>query len=125
VRAAWLPALFLFFPAALYGMEETLPAGMLRSVMAAAAMLAVLLAVAWLARRMSGLRLDRSGDEGRIRLVSQKPLGMREKLVLVEVDGARVLLGITQNNIQCLHLVDGDPGAIDKNMARRRQPEKD
>lgn len=123
MRAAGVQALLLFLPAAAYGMEETLPAGMLRSVLAAAAMLAVLLAVAWLARRMSGLRLDRSGGEERIRLVSQKPLGMREKLVLVEVDGARVLLGITQNRIQRLHLVEAAPGAIDSATVRREQPE--
>lgn len=106
MRGAWIQALLLFLPAAAYGAEETLSEGLFRSVLAAAAMLAVLLAVAWVARRMSGVRLNRSNGDGRIRLVSQKPLGMREKLVLIEVDGTKVLLGITQNNIQRLHLVE-------------------
>jgi flagellar biosynthetic protein FliO len=61
---------------------------------------ALILFLAWLARRFGGLRAMGVRD---MKVLSAMPLGTREKLALVEVKGKQILVGVTPNNISHLH----------------------
>jgi len=125
VKTALRNILPLALPVAVSASEGTEQASrsVLDSAFTAAIMLVGVLAVAWLLRRTSRMRLAQSDGNAHIRVLSQKSLGMREKLVLVDVDGARILLGITQNNIQCLHSPGADSGKHPE--AGKKAPEQD
>ncbi len=62
------------------------------------AVLALAVGLSWLLRRYA---LPRGGA---IRVIGGLPLGSRERLLLVEVDEARLLIGITPSQIQTLHV---------------------
>lgn len=68
---------------------------------ALALIILVMVALAWLVRR-SGL--TRRFNEGRndISVVACKSLGSRERVVLVDVQGHRLVLGVTATQISCL-----------------------
>lgn len=71
-----------------------------------AALLLVLLAVvavAWLLRRVNGAGV-RSGLA--MRVLAAMPLGQRERLLLVEIGGAQLLLGVSAAGISRLHHFD-------------------
>ncbi len=62
-------------------------------------MLMVLLA--WIARR-SGLARCTRESQAAVSLVASKPLGSRERLVVVDVGEQRLVLGVTPTHISCL-----------------------
>lgn len=62
------------------------------------AVLALAVGLSWLLRRYALPR------DGLIRVIGGLPLSNRERLLLVEVDGARLLLGVTAQQIQTLHV---------------------
>lgn len=55
--------------------------------------------VAWLARRY----LPGMGTQGVVRVVGTTPVGTRERVVVVEVDGTWLLLGVGGGNVRLLH----------------------
>lgn len=60
--------------------------------------------LAWLARRVQQqLPGGKSGDT--IQLLATRPLGPRERLLLVQVGKEQVLLGLTPGNIKALHVL--------------------
>lgn len=74
--------------------------------------LLLIFALAWLARRMGqGGMLTNS----HIKVMAAMPLGTRERLLVVDVGGQQLLLGITATQINTLH-VFSEP-VIDKNQA--------
>lgn len=120
-----LPIMVLLVPATVRATEQTEPfsGGFRQSLSSVVIMLVVLLVAAWLLRRMAKTRISQSDGNSHIRLLSQKTLGMREKLVLVEVEGARILLGITQNNIQGLHCFGADSSGAGGTDRKSGKPE--
>lgn len=56
-------------------------------------------AVAWLARRY----LPGMGAQGAVKVVGTTPVGTRERVVLVEVGGTWLLLGVGGGNVRLLH----------------------
>ena len=54
--------------------------------------------LSWLLRRYALPR------DGLVRVIGGLPLGARERLLLVEVDEVRLLIGITAHQIQALHV---------------------
>jgi flagellar protein FliO/FliZ len=67
--------------------------------------LALLLGLAWLVKRymtVPGL------GKGRVQVVGGVSLGPRERAVIVEVDGERLLLGVAQGNVRMLHRLEND-----------------
>lgn len=63
--------------------------------------LAGFVAVAWFARRyLPGL-----GAQGVVRLVATTAVGPRERVVVVEVDGTWLVLGVGGGNVRLLHSV--------------------
>lgn len=77
-------------------------AGTLLSVVGYLLLVLALIALAsWLAKRSRLL-----GQGGDIRITSSLGLGVRERLVVVEVDGRRWLLGVTPNQIHPISELD-------------------
>jgi len=64
--------------------------------------LALMFALAWLAKRMR-LAPGAVGSSGVIRTLAVSSLGNREKLLLVQVGEEQLLLGVTSQQITCLH----------------------
>ncbi|MGR8918585.1 MAG: flagellar biosynthetic protein FliO [Gammaproteobacteria bacterium] len=86
--------------ASLAAAPEPLASGQaLRVLIGLGLVLALIAAASWAVRRVHGIG-PRSG--GHIRVVEGLSVGTREKLLLVEVDGERVLLGMCPGRIQTL-----------------------
>ena len=86
----------------------------------------------WLSRRGGGVRLKRAVGQG-VRVVQRVPVGRRQSLLLVEVEGRRILVGSTPNSLTSLSEWDDEPAAADAPdqpparaaATRRRRPEDD
>src|SRR5208282_210437 len=81
--------------------------GVLRVSVALLVVLAAVLATAWLARRVRGLT---AAGNGGLEILSQLPLGARERAVLIRVGDRQLLLGIGSGGVRTLHVLDL-PGA--------------
>ena len=85
-------------PAAVVGPAEILTTGLSLVLVVAA-----IVAVAWLFGRLQGGRVR---NAGMIDVVAAQPLGAKERLLLVDVGGRHLLLGVTQSTIRTLHVLD-------------------
>lgn len=63
--------------------------------------IAVILIAAWLAKRF-GLSGKTAGGRG-LKVSASASVGTRERVVIVDVEDARLVLGVTPNNINLLH----------------------
>jgi len=83
--------------------DELAPIGggsqLLRTALGLVLILGLVFALAWAARRISGGRLGSRSGSGPIRIVAQQALGVKERLLLVEVGGRRILLGVSSGRI--------------------------
>jgi flagellar protein FliO/FliZ len=59
--------------------------------------------IGWLYTRAQGLR---GGGGGAIRIIAAQPLGARERIVVVDVAGKQLVVGVTSSNINTLHAFD-------------------
>jgi flagellar protein FliO/FliZ len=86
-------------------------AELLRVVLSLGAIIAVILVAGWFARRMRG-RAQPGGR--RIRCVETFSVGARDRLLLIEADGKRLLVGAGQGGMHTLHVYEGDatPAAL-------------
>jgi len=64
--------------------------------------LAVFAAAVIVLRRLPLVRLARNG---RLKIVESAAVGTRDRLLLIEVEGIRLLLGVTPGHIACLHVL--------------------
>lgn len=78
---------------------------LLRVLVSLAAIVAIILAAGWFTRRMQG-RAQPGGR--RIRCVESFAIGSRDRLLLIEADGKRLLVGAGQGGMRTLHVYDGD-----------------
>ncbi|MCU6670099.1 flagellar type III secretion system protein FliO [Enterobacteriaceae bacterium H4N4] len=69
--------------------------------------IAFILIAAWLAKRV-GLAGKTAGARG-LKLCASTSLGPRERVVIVEVDDARLVLGVTASQINLLHTLPPAP----------------
>jgi len=65
--------------------------------------LAVILALAWLLRRFGQGGFSGQGD---MKVVASLSLGTRERLVVVDIQGQQLLIGVTPQQIRTLHVFD-------------------
>ena len=72
---------------------------MLTVLLSLALILGGFVAVAWFARRY----LPGMGAQGAVKVVGTTPVGTRERVVVVEVDGTWLLLGVGGGNVRLLH----------------------
>ncbi len=83
------------------GAAAAMPAGsILQAVAGLAAVLALVAVLAWLLKRFSGLRASGSGL---IRVLGGAAVGQRERIVLVEIGGTWLLLGVAPGQVRALH----------------------
>lgn len=99
------------------------PVGSLASLgLGLAAVIALIFGCAWLVRRMNGL----AGLNSQLmKVVAVMNLGTRERIVLLDVGGKQILVGITPSTIRTLHVFDepvADPTNLESSdFARRLQ----
>ena len=71
---------------------------------------AAIVASGWFLRRFNGSGF--AGSNG-LKIIALLQLGQRERLVVVDVDGVQLLLGVSQNGIARLHELDKPlPGRV-------------
>jgi flagellar protein FliO/FliZ len=74
--------------------------GIFEITLALVVVLAAIFGFAWLARRA---RLLTGGPSGRIEILADLSLGVKERVVLVRVRDAELLLGVAPGNVSTLH----------------------
>ncbi len=67
--------------------------------------LALLFGLAWLAKRFG---LQRPLGGGNVRIVGSAAVGQRERVVVVEVAGDWIVLGVAPGQVRSLHVIDAD-----------------
>ncbi len=101
-RSAWLAWLAgcACYPAAALAADPTPgPAGMLQMLPGLGLVLALILVLAWLAKR-SGV--GRAAIGGALFIVADKSVGARERVVVVEIAGQWLVLGVAPGQVRTL-----------------------
>ena len=103
--------LFLLTPISVNATETATPtvsAGTyVQTTLALALIVAVLLGIAWLARKVSG---NKGFGQGDMKIVGGVALGPRERVVLIEVGDEWLVVGVVPGQIRTLHrLAKGNP----------------
>ena len=81
-------------------------AELLRVILSLVGIIALIVVAGWLTRRMQ----RRPGTGGRrIRCVETFAVGTRERLLLLDADGKRLLIGMGPGGMRTLHVYDGVP----------------
>lgn len=90
-------------------------ADVLRMVASLAFIVLVILGGAWFMRRTGLLR---AGPAQSLRVVGSQSLGARSSVVIVQVDDARLVVGVTPQQITLLHTMPpGDPSLENEHRA--------
>lgn len=76
--------------------------------------LATIAFVAWLLRRTNSFT---SSANGQMKIIAGLPLGPRERAVLIQVGDKQILVGVTAQHVQTLHVLDTplDSNSADSN----------
>ena len=77
---------------------------LLRVMLSLGAIVALIFAAGWLTRR---LQSRQSGGGRRLRCLESMHISTRERVLLVEADGKRLLLGVGAGGIRALHIYEG------------------
>jgi len=95
---------------------------LLEMVLGLGLVVALIVVAAWLMRRV--LRMQ-TNVNGRMRILGALSLGTRERVVLLQIGGRQLLLGVAPGRIQTLHLLDEPlpvaPAEGEKGVPFRRQ----
>ena len=92
-----LPVLAVASPAESPGMSM---GSVVQAILALLLILGLLLATAWLARKVTG---GKGFGQGGLTVIGGVALGPRERIVLVEVDDTWLVIGIVPGQIRTLH----------------------
>jgi flagellar protein FliO/FliZ len=76
--------------------------------------LSVFFLCVWGVRKLSGLTVS---SAGKMRVVGGLSLGMREKVILLQVGKKQLILGVTPGRIETLHVLEGDDCLIKEETA--------
>ncbi|EMY34111.1 flagellar biosynthesis protein FliO, partial [Arthrobacter crystallopoietes BAB-32] len=68
--------------------------------------LGAVLTVLWLAQKYARRRLKVGGSEQLVSVVARQGIGQKAAVVLVDADGKRFLLGVTEQSVSILHTAD-------------------
>lgn len=92
------------------GAASAIPAGSVVQVVVGLAIVLVLVGVAaWLLKRFSAIR---GTGSGLIRIIGGAAVGQRERIVLVEVGGTWLLLGVAPGQVRTLHTMPRTESAV-------------
>lgn len=75
----------------------------------------LILAAAWVIKRL-GFAPKGTGTRG-LKVAASASLGPRERVVIVEVEDARLVLGVTASQINLLHTLPPAPNVVDEKPA--------
>ena len=103
----------LLFPSWALAAPDT-ATSMLTVLLSLVLILGGFVAVAWLARRY----LPGMGAQGAVKVVGTTAVGARERVVVIEVDGTWLLLGVGGGNVRLLHTLP-KPAAPNQYQAER------
>lgn len=78
-------------------------ASLLQVTIALMFMVGLILGLAWLMKRFSNPLFSQQKN---LRLISSLSLGVKEKIILVEVAGKQLVLGVTPQQITALHVIE-------------------
>ncbi len=81
----------------------------LQVALALVATLALVVLAAWLLKRFGGAGMRSTGT---IRVLAAAPIGTRERVMLVEVHGQQLLLGVTAQHVTNLHTFGADAPSV-------------
>ena len=84
------------------GSQAPSPPGMFGAVFALLLELGLIVGLGWLLKRLPGSGFRPAAG---LKLVASLPLGAKERVVVVEVGGQQVLLGVTTGGITPLHVL--------------------
>ncbi|CFB61738.1 Flagellar protein FliO [Pandoraea apista] len=80
-------------------------AGIVQTGLGLVLVLALLFGLAWLAKRFG---LQRPLGGGNVRIVGSAAVGQRERVVVVEVAGDWIVLGVAPGQVRSLHVIDAE-----------------
>ncbi len=83
-------------------------ASLLQVILGLAVVLGAIVGVAWLFKRLSGGML---GGAGRVRVVGGTMIGQKERVVIVELEGEWLVLGVTPQQVNLLSKMPRPEGA--------------
>ena len=86
---------------------------------ALALIIALILAAAWVAKR-AGFAGKNAGARG-LKITASTSVGPRERVVIVDVEDARLVLGVTPTNINLLHKLP--PAPVDNDVVNEKTPD--
>lgn len=97
-------------------------AQLLSVLVALAAVIALILLLSWCVKKLGG----GSGwlKSPHMRVVASMPLGTRERLLLVDVAGTQILLGVTPQTVRQLHVFDEPVVTLEASAERQDFAEK-
>lgn len=72
-----------------------------------------IVSLAWIYSRLQG---GRARNSGIIQVLATQPLGAKERVMLVDVAGQHLVIGVTASQIQTLHILD-QPIAVEAEAA--------
>lgn len=103
------------------GLNAWAGGGLAQMMIGLIVILVIIAGAVWLMRRYAPLR----SGEGAIRVIGGIALGARERIVLVEVSGERVLVGIAPGRLQTLHVfkVSAPSGPAASGLGKRENDE--
>jgi flagellar protein FliO/FliZ len=85
-------------------------AELVRVVLSLLGIIALILAAGWISRRLQG----RTAPGGRrIRCVETFSVGARDRVLLLEANGKRLLVGVGQGGMRTLHVYEGEVESMD------------
>ena len=77
--------------------------GMLKMVAGLLLVLAIIAAIVWILKRFA---LHPGPASGAIKIIASAAVGQRERIVLVEVENTRLVLGVAPGRVNTLHCID-------------------
>ena len=77
---------------------------LIRVMLSLGAIVALIVAAGWLTRRLQARQV---GGGRRLRCIETMPISTRERVLLIEADGKRLLVGVGAGGIRALHVYEG------------------
>ncbi len=87
-----------------------------RLALGLAMVLIIFFALAWAAKKFNVTGMGKSNTD-LLKVIAALPVGARERVVLLEADGERLLVGITANRIETLHTFSADQSVANTDFA--------
>lgn len=81
---------------------------LLRVLLSLAAVIALIFVASWMSRRLQARSLP---GGRRIRCVESMAVGARERVLLIDAGGKRLLVGVGQGGLRTLHVYEGEAPA--------------